>query len=144
MWSLLVRRHLSDQLLWSIFQSSFTHITHYKITGPFRSRVASLHSVELIWGAKEAFEGKLYPLAQRRKDTDMQRSCSCHFSLVNLAAFCYINILLVFHIKSYHIIAYHIISYHIISYYLTYIWLVTSQIVIFPGLSILRHGKRFY
>ena len=28
-WSTLVRRHLSDQLLWSIFQSSVTYITHY-------------------------------------------------------------------------------------------------------------------
>ena len=30
LWSLLVRRYLSDHLLWSIFQSSVTHITHYK------------------------------------------------------------------------------------------------------------------
>ena len=29
MWSPLVRRHLSEHLLWSIFQSSVTHITHY-------------------------------------------------------------------------------------------------------------------
>ena len=30
MWSPLVRKHRSDHLLWSIFPSSLTHITHYK------------------------------------------------------------------------------------------------------------------
>ena len=30
-WSPLVRRHLFDHLLWSIFRSSFTHVTQYTV-----------------------------------------------------------------------------------------------------------------
>ena len=34
MWSPLMKRHLSDLILWSVFQSSFLHITSYISYGP--------------------------------------------------------------------------------------------------------------
>ena len=54
MWSLLVRRHLSD-LLRSIFQSSFTHITHYKSCWTFLCGLDTSFSGIYCWSIQQCF-----------------------------------------------------------------------------------------